>query len=39
MPIMMDVVHANEKSPLKEIKNAKVFQPLINVSDSKPTVV
>ena len=36
---MMDVVHANEKRPLKAMKNAKDFHPAFKVSASKPTVV
>jgi hypothetical protein len=39
MPIMTDVVHANENKPVNAMKNAKLFQPGGSMSDTKPTVV
>jgi hypothetical protein len=39
MPIITAVVQAIEKSPVKAIKNAKLFQPSGRVSAAKPTVV
>ena len=39
IPIMVDVVHAIENSPEKEIKKARLFQPFGRISETKPTVV
>jgi hypothetical protein len=39
MPIMMEVVYTREKSPLNEIKKAKLFQPFGRISSTNPRVV